>query len=52
MESISVEYLPIKLIHVVKKAQFNSYISDDNEQDTCNSHAHILSIKKYLNQEY
>ena len=44
----------IQLILVaMKKYKFHSYISDDNEQDACDSHAHMFPIfKKYLIQEY
>ena len=44
----------IQLIQIkINKHQFNSYISDENEQYEFDSHAHIFHILKiYLNQEY
>ena len=40
-----------KLIQVyMKKSEFYSYISDGNEQDVCDPHAHFFHIfKKLLN---
>ena len=29
-----------------KTSEFHSYISDDNEQDACDSHAHMVRIFK------
>ena len=35
----------IQLIQVaMKKPEFHSYISDDNEQDACYSHAHMFHL--------
>ena len=30
----------------MKKSEFHSYISDDNEQDACDSHDHIFHLLK------
>ena len=53
MEGIAVEYFP-NSVHPGRnetKSQFNSYISDDNEQDACGSHAHMFCLfKKSLNK--
>ena len=35
----------------MKKSGFYSYISDDNEQNACDSRAHMFHLfKKYMNQ--
>ena len=35
----------IKLIEVaISKTESNSYISDENEQYACDSHAHIINL--------
>ena len=45
MEGISVEYFPIPIDPVGnKKSEFNSYISDDNEKYSRDSHAHIFHL--------
>ena len=48
MEVIAVEYLPSSFDTVKnkEKSEFHSYISDDNEQDACDSHAHLVHIYK------
>ena len=55
MKDIAVEYLSISIAPGKngKKLYFQSYISDYNEQDTCDPHAHMFYLlKHYLNQEY
>ena len=32
----------------MKKSEFNSYISDDNEQDAYDSHDNMFHILKYI----
>ena len=50
MEGIAVEYFTnsIDTGNNGKISEFNSYISDDKEQDACDSHAHMLYIFKYI----
>ena len=54
MERIAVEYFPNSVDPVSNETrkEFNLYISDYNEQDTCDSHAHMFHPLKILNQEY
>ena len=49
MEGIAVDYFP-NLIDPGsnEKTEFYSYISDDNEQDSCYSHSCMFSILKYI----
>ena len=38
-----------QLIQVsMRKTEFHSYISDDNEQDACDSHAHMFHLFEYI----
>ena len=48
MEGIAGEYFPTSVDNGnnEEKSEFNSYISDDNEQDACNSHAHMVHLLK------
>ena len=48
MEGIFVEYFPNSADpgRNEKKPEFNSYISDDNGQDACDSHAHMIHFLK------
>ena len=48
MEGISVEYDPNSVDPGINeaKSEFNSYISDDNEQYACDSYAHIIHLFK------
>ena len=48
MEGIAVEYFPtsVDIGNNEEKYEFHSYISDDNEQDTCDSHAHMDHLFK------
>ena len=48
MESIAVEYLPTSIDtgNNEETSEFHSYISDDNEQNACDSHAHMVHILK------
>ena len=51
MEGIAVEYSPNSVDPGTNetKTEFHSYISDENEQDSCDSHAHKFSyIKVYI----
>ena len=42
----------LKLVKM-EKSELHSYISDDNEQNACDSHAHMFHpFKKYFNREY
>ena len=54
MEYISVEYFTNSIDPGSNENyEFCSYISDENEQDACDSHAHLFYIfKNSLNQEY
>ena len=50
MEVIDVGYFP-NSVHPgsnLEQSEFHSYISDDNEQDTCDSHDHMFHILKKL----
>ena len=44
MEGIAVEYFPssFDIGNNIGKYEFHSYISDENEQDACDSHAHMV----------
>ena len=46
MEVIAVEYFPNSFdpCNNEEKSEFHSYIRDDNEQDACDSHAHLVHI--------
>ena len=46
MEGIAVEYFLISmdLGNNEEKHEFHSYISNDNEQDTCDSHDHMFYL--------
>ena len=46
MEGIFVEYFPtsIDTSNNEEKSEFHSYISDDNEQDACDSYAHMFHL--------
>ena len=48
MESIAVEYFPtsVDIGNNEEKSELYSYISDDNEQYACNSHAHMVHLLK------
>ena len=50
MEGIAVEYLPVSFDHGnnKEKYEFNSYKSDDNEKDACNSHGNMFYIFKNM----
>ena len=51
VEDISVEYFPSSFDpgNKEEKSEFHSYISDENEQYACGSHAHMFHLlKKYL----
>ena len=50
MEGISVEYFPAYFDNGnnEEKSELHSYISNDNEQDACNSHAHMVHLFKTL----
>ena len=45
MEGIAAEYSPNSVDNGnnEEKYEFHSYISDDNEQDACDSHAHMIN---------
>ena len=51
MEGIAVQYLPISIdpSNNKEKPEFHSYISNENEQDACNSHANIFHILFFFN---
>ena len=46
MEVIVVEYFPISIDtgNNEEKYEFHSYISDDNEQDACDSYSYMVHI--------
>ena len=46
MEGIAVEYFPSSFdpSNNKEKSEFHSYISDNNEQYACDSHAHIFHL--------
>ena len=48
MEVIAVEYIPtsIDTRKNEENSEFHSYISNDNEKDVCNSHAHMVHLLK------
>ena len=48
MEFIAIEYFPTSVDNGnnEEKYEFHSYISDDNEQDACDSHAHMFHLFK------
>ena len=49
MEGIAVEYFPNSIAPGSnRKSEFNSYISDDNEQDACYLHAHMFRLLNFL----
>ena len=50
MEGISVEYFPtyIGTGNNEEKSEFHSFISDNNEQYACDSHAHMLHPLKNI----
>ena len=52
MEGISVEYFPSSFDpgENEEKSEFHSYISDDNEQYSCDSHAHMVHLFQKYNQ--
>ena len=54
MEGISVEYFPNYFDpgRNETKSEFHYYMSDDNEQDACDAHAHMFHPFKKLNIEY
>ena len=55
MEVIFVEYFPNSVDTGINENifEFHSYISDENEQNSCYSHARMFRIfKKYLYHEY
>ena len=50
MEGINIEYFT-NLVDTgsnEKKSEFHSYISGDNDQDSCDSHAHFSHIFKNI----
>ena len=45
MEGIAVEYFLTSIdTGNNEKKELHSYVSDDNEQDACDSHAHMVHI--------
>ena len=48
MEVIAVGYFTISIYPDIdeERSELNSYISNDNEQDSCDSHAHMFHIFK------
>ena len=46
MEGIAVEYFPSSFDpgNNKEKSEFRSYISDQNEQDACDLHAHMVHL--------
>ena len=50
MEGISVEYFPTSIDNGnnEENSEFHSYISDENEQYTYDSHAHTVHLLKKL----
>ena len=46
MEGIAIEYFQtsVDIGNNEEKSKFHSYISDDNEQYACDSHAHMVHI--------
>ena len=55
MEGIAVEHFPtyINTGKSEEKSEFHSYISDKNEQDVCDLHAHMVHLSIFFkDQEY
>ena len=55
MKDIAVEYFPTSIDNGNngEKYELCSYTSDDNEQDACESHAHMVNLLNvFKNQEY
>ena len=54
MIGIAVKIPKIQCILVaIKKSEFNSYMSNENEKSACNSHAHMFHLsKKQLYQKH
>ena len=50
MEGIYVKYFPTSIDtgNNEEKYEFHSYISYDNEQDSCDSHAHMVHLLLFL----
>ena len=50
MEDIAVEYFPtsVDIGNNEERSEYHSYISDDNEQYACDSHAHMVHIFKNI----
>ena len=48
MEGIAVEYFPISIDtgNNKEKSEFCLYISGNNEQDSCDSHYHMVHLMK------
>ena len=48
MEGSAVEYFPtsVDIGNNEEKYEFHSYISDENEQDACDSHYHMVHLLK------
>ena len=48
MEGISVEYFTTSIANGINevKSELHSYISDDNEQASCDSHSHLFHVLK------
>ena len=48
MEGIDYEYFPNSVDNGnnEEKSESHSYISGDNEQDSCDSHAHMVHLSK------
>ena len=48
MEGIAIECFPISIYsgNNEEKSESHSYISDDNEQDSCDPHAHMFHLLK------
>ena len=50
MEGIAVEYVPLSIdpSNNEENSELHSYISDDNEQDSCDSHYHMFNLLKKI----
>ena len=50
MEGIAIESFPSSIDPGINKGryEFHSYMSDDNEQDSCDSHAHMIHLLIFL----
>ena len=50
MEDIAVEYFPssVDIGNKKGKSEFHSYISDENKEDACDSHAHMVHLLIFL----